>query len=75
MYPRGGLLVLGQVVGRPAQGAKVVGLERRAEPGADGPQQRRRGELAEPAVAMGESVIKRPSPLNVLKDTCDQSCY
>ena len=24
---------------------------------------------------MGESVIRRPSPLNVLKDTHDHSCY
>ena len=26
-------------------------------------------------LAAGESVIKRPSPLNVLKDTYDHSCY
>ena len=26
-------------------------------------------------IAAGESVIKRPSPLNVLKDTCDHSWY
>ena len=26
-------------------------------------------------LAAGESVIKCPSPLNVLKDTYDQSCY
>jgi hypothetical protein len=28
-----------------------------------------------PCVAGGESVIKFPSPLNVLKDTYDYSCY
>jgi hypothetical protein len=27
------------------------------------------------ALAWGESVIKCPSPLNVLKDTYDHSCY
>ena len=33
------------------------------------------GALQEAALAMGESVIKYKSPLNVLKDTYDYSCY
>jgi hypothetical protein len=37
--------------------------------------QRLRSFLGQAELAVGESVIRCPSPLNVLKDAYDHSCY
>ena len=53
-----------------------VGEERKAPQREVAPLLRdREADIADLVTAAGESVMKCPSPLNVLKDTYDHSCY